>query len=158
MNSQLISRKDRIEDMFESHAFELALSWALFFFGIRALLSGLHTAPGSVQSLPVWLAITYCLLATIGGVSVIFGIWCKTTFSWAYGFEVMGLIMSASAWASYILGSLLSPVTGKSTLLILALIALVIGCLLRTRAILRRSNATMVALRHASPSGEEDHG
>jgi hypothetical protein len=128
---------------------ELGLSFALVFFGLRALITGLGSAPGSVQNLPLWLAVTYCLLSTLGGVSVLFGVFARKRYVWAYGAELFGLCVSGSAWASYILGLVLSPITGKSTLLILALMALVVSCFIRANKIRKDSKAQMIALRLA---------
>lgn len=133
---------------------EIGLSFALVFFGSRALITGLQTAPGSVQALPIWLAVTYCLLSCIGGLSVLFGVFFRRQFSWAYGVELLGLFVSASAWASYILGLTLSPITGKSTLLILALLALVLSCVVRAHKIRKDSKAQLIALRIAKSEQE----
>jgi hypothetical protein len=133
---------------------EIGLSFALVFFGSRALITGLQTAPGSVQSLPLWLAVTYCLLSCVGGLAVLFGVFCRMNWTWAYGVELFGLCVSASAWASYILGLLLSPITGKSTLLILALLALVLSSGIRAHKIRKDSKAQLVALRIAKSEQE----
>lgn len=133
---------------------EIGLSFALVFFGSRALITGLQTAPGSVQGLPIWLAVTYCLLSCVGGLSVLFGVFFRRRYNWSYGVELLGLCVSASAWSSYILGLLLSPITGKSTLLILALLALVLSSGIRAHKIRKDSKAQLVALRIAKSERE----
>jgi len=133
---------------------EIGLSFALVFFGSRALITGLQTAPGSVQGLPLWLAFTYCLLSCIGGLSVLFGVFMRNRIEWAYGIELFGLCVSASAWGSYILGLTLNPITGKSTLLILALLALVLSSGIRAHKIRKDSKAQLVALRIAKSEQE----
>jgi hypothetical protein len=142
-------------DLVENHPFEIGLSIALSLFGTRALITGLHTAPGSVQTLPLWLAILYCSLSVLGGVSVLAGLGLRIKVAWAYGLERFGLFVSASAWGAYILGLVLTPITGRSTLLILALLALCVGCILRSKAVDRKENATLNALRTAQLEKED---
>lgn len=154
--TRVIPLRDQIEDFLEDHHFEIGLSLALVLFGTRALVNGLSSAPGSVQTLPLWLAFTYCGLSVLGGVSVLFGLFCHAYFTWAYGVERFGLFVSASAWASYIVGLLFVRVTASSTLLILALFFLSVGCLLRARAINRKEKATLIALRHACEETREE--
>ena len=136
-------------DLIEDHPFELGLSLALTLFGIRAFITGLQATPAAVQILPFGLAMAYCMLSVLGGVSVITGIIARVKYGWAYGLERFGLFVSASAWSSYIVGLVLTPLTGKSTLVIFALFALSIGCMLRARAINRKAKATLYALRYA---------
>lgn len=139
-------------DSIEKHPFEISLSLALILFGAIAILNGLSSTPGSVQTLPIELSIAYCALSVLGGMSVLFGLFAQVKIPWAYGFERFGLFVSASAWASYIVGLALNPVSGRSTLVILALTAFAIGCLLRARSVKRRESATLHALRHAQIS------
>lgn len=139
----------------ENHPFEVTLSLALVLFGIRAFITSFQTAPGSVQILPLALAAGYCALSVAGGGLVLFGLGARYRFDWSYGAERAGLFVSASAWLSYIVGLAFTPVTGTSTLLMLALIALSSGCLIRARAINKNAKATLTALRHASHDGEE---
>lgn len=149
------SLRDEIIDLLEDHPFEIMLSSALILFGMRALISGLQSVPGSIQLLPIILAIVYCVLSVLGGSLVIFGLSVRYRFAWAYGFERAGLFISASAWASYVVGISFSPLTAKSTLIMLALLALSVGYLLRARAINRRAKATLIALRQAKIDKEE---
>lgn len=141
-------------DLLEDHPFEIGLSCALILFGTRSLLTGLQSAPGSVQELPIALAFAYCILSVVGGATVILGLSFRYRFTWAYGLERFGLFVSASAWCSYTIGLFLTPLTPRSTLLILALIALSCGCLLRARALNRNARATLVALRRAKRDRE----
>jgi hypothetical protein len=150
----ILSKVEWYIDLLEDHPFEIGLSLALILFGSRALLTDLQAAPGSVQDLPDALAFSYCILSVLGGAAVIFGLAARIRFAWAYGAERFGLFVSASAWASYIVGLLLNPITGRSTLLIFALSALSIGCLLRARAVNRRVKALMFALRIAGSEKE----
>lgn len=145
----------RLIDLVENHPFESTLSLALVLFGIRAFVTGLNTAPGSLRILPLVLAFAYCALSVIGGTLVLFGLATRYRFDWAYGVERAGLFVSASAWFSYVVGLLFSPITGTGTLLILALLALSCGCLFRSRAINRNAKATLAALRHAKSDSEE---
>lgn len=154
MSPQIIS--NRMLDLLEDHPFESMLSIALVLFGIRAFITGLHATPGSIQILPLALAISYCVLSVMGGSLVIFGLSTRYRFDWSYGVERAGLFVSASAWLSYVVGILFSPLTGSSTLFILSLVALSGGCLLRARAINRNAKATLLALRHAK-TGDEGH-
>lgn len=141
-------------DLLEDHPFEIGLSCALILFGTRSLVGGLSAAPGSVQTLPLILAFAYCFLSVVGGLGVLMGLGFRYRYTWAYGLERFGLFVSASAWFSYIIGLALTPITSRSTLLILALIALSIGCLLRARALNRNARATLVALRRARKDQE----
>lgn len=145
----------RLRDFLGDHPFEITLSFALVLFGIRAFAVGLHALPGSIQILPLVLAFAYCFLSVLGGGLVIFGLAARYKFDWSYGAERAGLFVSASAWGSYITGILFSPITGTSTLFILALLALSVGCLLRAQAINRNAKATLDALRHAKSDLEE---
>lgn len=154
MNPKIIS--NRLRDLLDDHPFESTLSFALVLFGIRAFITGLQAAPGSVQILPLALAVSYCFLSVVGGGLVIFGLSTRYIFDWSYGIERAGLFVSASAWLSYIVGILFSPLTGSSTLFVFSLIALSGGCLLRARAINRNAKATLFALRHAK-IGDEEH-
>lgn len=155
MSPQIIS--NRLLDLLEDHPFESMLSIALVLFGVRAFITGLHAAPGAVQILPIALAISYCVLSVLGGTLVIFGLSTRYKFDWSYGVERAGLFVSASAWMSYVVGILFSPLTGSSTLFILSLVALSGGCLLRARAINRYAKATLNALRQAKSGDEGDH-
>ena len=148
------SLRDYYLDMLEDHPFEISLSLDLILFGIRAFLSGLQSVPGSVQELPFLLALAYCVLAVLGGASVLLGKFFRPKYEWAYGLECFGMYVSASAWGAYILGLLFSPITGKSTLLILALFALTSGCLLRARSLERKAKTTLEILRQARQSQE----
>lgn len=141
-------------DLLEDHPFEIGLSCALILFGMRSLLGGISDTPGTVQTLPLSLAFTYCVLSVIGGFGVILGLCFRYRYVWAYGVERFGLFVSASAWFSYIIGLALTPFTSRSTLMILALIALSFGCLLRARALNRNARATLDALRRARKDQE----
>lgn len=151
---QVASLRDYYIDMLEDHPFEISLSLALILFGIGAFLSDLQAAPGSVQDLPFLLALAYCVLAVLGGASVLLGKFFRPTRGWAYGLECFGMYVSGSAWGAYILGILFSPISGKSTLFILALFALTSGCLLKARAIERRAKTTLEILRQVRQSQE----
>lgn len=136
-------------DLLEDNPFEFGCSLALIAFGTSALLGGLQSAPTSVKVLPITLLFIYCVLSLLGGLATIFGLIARVRFGWAYGVERFGLFISASAWASYIVGLVLTPLTSRSTLVISALVALSISPLLRARAIDRKARATLTALRYA---------
>lgn len=141
-------------DLLEDHPFEIGLSSALVLFGVRSFIAGITSVPASIQELPFLLILLYCILSVIGGGGVLFGLAARYKFGWAYGVERAGLFISASAWFAYIIGFLFSPLTPNSTLFMLALAGLCAGCLLRARAIRRRSQATIVALRQAKANQE----
>lgn len=141
-------------DLLEDHPFEIGTSIALVLFGVRSFITGLQSVPNSVSSLPFLLIFVYCTLSVLGGSAVLFGLGARYKYMWAYGVERAGLFVSASAWGVYTIGFLFSPFTINSTLFILALLALSGGCLLRARAIRRRSSATIIALRHAKAHQE----
>lgn len=143
-----------VVDLLEDHPFEIGTSLALVLFGIRSFITGLQSVPSSVSALPFLLIIGYCVLSVLGGGAVLFGLAARYKYMWAYGVERAGLFVSASAWGTYTIGFLFSPFTINSTLFILALLALSGGCLLRARAIRRRSSATIIALRHAKAHQE----
>ena len=151
---RVVSLRDYYLNMLEDHPFEISLSVALILFGIQAFLRGLRSVPGVVQTLPFYLALAYCILAVLGGASVLLGKIFRPKHEWAYGLEGFGMYVSASAWGAYILGLLFSPITGKSTLSILALLALTSGCLLRARGIERRAKTILEILRQARQSQE----
>lgn len=60
-------RFKKFVDLSEDHPFEMGLSFALIAFGIRAAWTGLESTPGSVQALPLALAIAYVSLSIVGG-------------------------------------------------------------------------------------------
>ena len=152
--NHLVDVRNYYIDMLEDHPFEISLSLALILFGIQAFLRGLQSFPGVVQNLPFYLALAYCVLAVLGGTSVLLGKIFRPKRGWAYGLECFGMYVSGSAWGAYILGLLFSPITGKSTLLILALFALTSGCLLRARSLERRAKTSLAILRQARQSQE----
>lgn len=146
--------RNHLNDLLQDHPFEICLSAALVLFGIRSLLSGLQSVPTSIRELPFSLIIIYCILSVVGGSSVLFGLIARYKYIWSYGVERAGLFISASAWLAYIVGFLFSPITLNTTLFMLALAGLFAGCLLRARALKRKSQATIVALRQAKANQE----
>lgn len=153
----MTTKKDKLKytiDLLEDHPFELGLSAALVLFGIRSITTNLQSVPNSIEAQPHIVVFVYCALSILGGSSVIFGLFAQYKFAWAYGVERGGLFVSAAAWGSYIIGFLFSPVTPNSTLFMLALGGLLAGCLLRSRAIKRKSQATIAALREAKAAQE----
>lgn len=147
--------RNHIVDLLEDHPFEIGLSSALVLFGIRSLITGLQSVPASIQALPLLLIFIYCILSVLGGGGVLFGLAARYKFMWAYGVERAGLFVSASAWFAYIIGFLFAPLTPNTTLFMLALLGLCVGCLLRARAIRRKTHATIVALRQAKADQED---
>ncbi len=146
-------------DLIEKNPFEIGLSLALIAFGGISAFNGIGSLPSSVSLLPFGLTVLYCALSAMGGFAVIFGLLAKVKFGWAYGWERFGLFVSASAWLSYIAGILLNPpLTGKSTMVILALSAFSISCLIRARTINKKAKATLAALRFAQDSQEKFDG
>lgn len=141
-------------DLIEDHPFEIGLSVALILFGIRSFITNLQTVPLSIREQPLALIYAYCLLSIVGGGSVIFGLLVRYRFPWAYGAERAGLFISASAWLAYVVAFFFSPLTPNSTLFIFALIVLFSSCLLRARAIKRKNQATIEALRKAKAKQE----
>lgn len=143
-----------VDSLLDEHPFEIGLSLALLLFGIRSLLTGLQTVPSSVQGLPLVLLVVYCVLSVIGGAAVLFGLAARYKYLWAYGVERGGLFISASAWASYIVGILFAPMSPASTLFILALLALSYGCIRRAKSIKKRVEALTLGLKRAKTNKE----
>ncbi len=145
-----------VDSLLDEHPFEIGLSLALVLFGLRSLISGLQAAPSSIQGLPLLLIIIYCVLSVVGGGAVLFGLAARFKYLWAYGVERGGLFISASAWASYIIGILFSPITPASTLFILALLALSYGCIRRAKSIKKRVEALTLGLKRARTNQETE--
>lgn len=145
-----------VDSLLDEHPFEIGLSVALSFFGLRSLIVGLNAVPSSVQALPLVLIVVYCILSVLGGCAVLFGLAARYKYLWAYGVERGGLFISASAWASYIIGILFTPITPASTLFILALLALSYGCLRRAKAIKKRVEALTRGLEMAKTNQETE--
>lgn len=141
-------------DMLEDHPFEIGLSIALVLFGVRSFITDLQSVPLSIQEQPHVLVYVYCSLSIIGGGSVLFGLLARYKFAWAYGAERAGLFISASAWLAYVVAFLFSPLTPNSTLFMIALIALFSACLIRARAIKRKTQVMIDALRKAKADQE----
>lgn len=143
-----------INEILDDHPFEVGLSFALVIFGIRSFTTGLQSVPGSVEALPFTLILSYCILSVLGGGAVLFGLLARYKFLWAYGAERAGLFISSAAWSSYIVGLAFAPITGKSTLFMLALLALAFACLRRANTIKKRADAIKLGLSRATANLE----
>lgn len=130
--------RDRLRVIVYDQPLEIGVSFALMFFGMRALITNLGALPGALIELPFWLGVAYCLLSVFGGGATLAGLAGKYRIRWMSGLEKAGLYVSASAWMSYIVGLLFGPFTIRATLVELALGGLVVGTLFRARAITRR--------------------
>lgn len=153
--SIVIHNREKLKEYVLEHPFEVGLSIALIAFGLKALISKLSSAPDSVQSLPLILAIAYCVLSVLGGGAVLFGKFARVKWLWAYGVERFGFFVSASAWASYIVGLAMSDHAGKASLTMFVLGVLSIASLIKTYVINRKAKATMYGLQIARKKSEE---
>lgn len=148
--------RKHISEQLDDHPFEIGLSLALVIFGFRSVFSGLQSVPSSVEALPIALVVSYCVLSTIGGGSVLFGLFARYKFAWAYGAERAGLFISAAAWASDIVGLAFSPITPNSTLFMLALGALGYASLRRANTVKKRVEALKLGLSRTNANRESE--
>lgn len=142
----------------QDHPFEFGNSIALIFFGFSALGSGLGSAPGAFSGtgLPEYVGYLFCGLSTIGGSSILVGLFTRYRYEWAYGFERMGLYIASSAWISYMIGLSFTLISPRSTLVICALGALAFACIMRAISLERNEKATVYALRKFNQDQESN--
>lgn len=153
-NPTRLTRRGWFRSLIDEHPFEISMSVTLVLFGVRSFLNQFESVPKPVSALPTIFVYVYCILAIIGGLSVIVGLVARWRHTWAYGIEGLGLFLSASAWGSYFIGLLFSPITKSSTLLLLALLSLTFACVTRALYLNRRAKTILEFLRSSQTEME----
>lgn len=134
-----------------AHPFEVTLSVALFLVGLR-IVADTTAAPGSIQEQPTVLVGLFILLSLGGGFVTLLGL--LTRWLTSPGLEQAGLYLAAAAWGTYTVGLFNQLETARGTLMIAALLALSVGCVLRAWAVRRIVRARLSALRQAAAHGQ----
>lgn len=149
-------------DVLFNHPFELALSLVLLLLGARSLIAP-ATAPSSIATQPDLIHYVFLITATIGGALTLAGLF----LTWrARGLEQAGLYLSAAAWLGYVVGlagqiaqsqaGQLDPT--RSGLLLSAVLALAVSCVVRSMALTREERAVLSVVTEARQNAEAADG
>lgn len=151
------NRKYLFLDEINEHPYETGLSLALVVYGIGLLFIAVPDLP----HFPSWFIISsillFCVLAIIGGSSVIVAKTFRHKYLWAYGLERAGLYISASAWGTAAALGIVSNLPHIAFNLIIndaVIVILAIASLVRARAIGKKADVILNALRTAAKQKE----
>lgn len=156
MPDRLLPRKRRrlASTLIYEHPFEIALSMVLLLLGARSLILP-ATTPIFIAAQPDLIHYIFLVIAIGGGALTLAGI----ALTWrAPGIEQAGLYLSSAAWISYMVGLTEQIGTARGGLLLAAIFALAVACVVRARALNREEIARLVAVVHTRKLMEKNGG